>query len=512
MARLDDAGTVASGQGAVPAFSRMIVFALAGALLLALVLRAYPLSGESAWNDEILSLRYLDAPDLATFMHRLADGDPVVRPVPVYFAIEYLWSRIVGTSVTAVRWLSVIFGVVSLLPMYRIARRFYGPWCGCLSAAWLATCLVHVHYSQEIRFYALVGLLALVSVDTLVTGLDRNSHLLLGVHVLVNALLLGTHLWSALLFAAQGLFLLTFLGRRRPWVVYWLCLQSALAVLWFMWLRFVEYFGVYDVAFPPGRPALVRVAMTYLIFAGGRVSNLDPGPYLPVQFSLGRLLGLAYLALFLVLAWNARRRLSVEHTGDAPRLWDESDGFHLLALWLVVPPVALFVLSWVWRPCFLYRYILYSAYPLGIAASAGVLRVRTKPLRTGLLVLFALAHAYQLCVLVRPVRPDYRSAAVHIQAHGGEDDLVIALKQFNSRGLAFSAAPLGLETDVEEGFAELCERVAAAHHAGRGAWVALWRWDNTEGLEDFLRAQGMERFTRLDFGGIPPLILYRVPG
>jgi uncharacterized membrane protein len=90
----------------------------------------------------------------------LAAEDP--QHPPLYYLLGHLWAELFGTSATALRSLSAIFGVLALPCMYWLCRELLGS----RTAAWLGSGLMavapfHVLYAQEAREYSLwtVGVL-----------------------------------------------------------------------------------------------------------------------------------------------------------------------------------------------------------------------------------------------------------------------------------------------------------------------------------------------------------------
>ena len=150
------------GIGGQPRLAAVMVPALIFAA--ALALRVWHITAECPWYDEIITLRYLNAPSLADFLAsvRLENG----AVPPLYLALEYGWARLAVPSETSLRLLSVAFGELTVVMTYLMGRRLFGHVAGCVAAAGLAVNASHVVYSQEIRMYALTTLLAAISAYT----------------------------------------------------------------------------------------------------------------------------------------------------------------------------------------------------------------------------------------------------------------------------------------------------------------------------------------------------------
>lgn len=84
------------------------------------------------------------------------------HPMGWYLAM-FAWVKLAGTTEWALRLPSVLFGTASILMIFMLGRRIYGPWVGAIAALLLALHGFHAHWSQIARMYvpgAALGLLA----------------------------------------------------------------------------------------------------------------------------------------------------------------------------------------------------------------------------------------------------------------------------------------------------------------------------------------------------------------
>ena len=168
------------------------------ALVVALGLRAYHLGTPDFWLDELHSLsnsagwraelealphgillqsapRFTELTGESTVTkawHTMRhDGHP-----PLYFVLLLAWRRLVGDGEFAVRFLSVLLSVASILPAALMARE----WGRARLAPWVAFVLAfsfgHIRMAQENRPYALSILLVTVATWLLVRMERRRSH------------------------------------------------------------------------------------------------------------------------------------------------------------------------------------------------------------------------------------------------------------------------------------------------------------------------------------------------
>ncbi|HET9530033.1 MAG TPA: glycosyltransferase family 39 protein [Blastocatellia bacterium] len=80
-----------------------------------------------------------------------------------YYFLMWTWTKLFGTSLTAIRLPSVLFGTLSLILVFFVASRVYGQMAGILCMAMLAFNGHHIYWSQMARMYAMLCFLGLLS-------------------------------------------------------------------------------------------------------------------------------------------------------------------------------------------------------------------------------------------------------------------------------------------------------------------------------------------------------------
>ncbi len=475
-------------------------------------MRLDALAAESAWFDEVLSLRPQSANSLVEYWETMARQDPPATVAPVYFTLEYFWTRIAGDSVFAVRLLSVMLSVLAIPLVYIAGRRLYEPFAGGVAALCLAMSLVHIFYGQEIRMYALVVFLAAASLATLSAGLDSGGRRWWLLHILVNALLLWTHLFSALFIFAEGLFIILFYRRWRREAAFWILCHIGLALLALNWVAWLKGQGVLRSAFWSPLPTYRELANLFVIFAGGRFSNESPTPYLKTHFSLDY--GLAFFLMLVLVKLildtlrHAVERNNTVHgeTGRKP-----VTALALLMSLLCVPPLCLFLASYAYNPVFLYRYLLPSSLALYLMVGGAMATFKHPSVRAGLVIALVSVYAYQYLMLPKPFRPDYEAAAKLVQKNGTPYDLVVTFKEINTVAFQYAAdIPESRQVGIN-GFRELKEKVVAVRRTGRNVWVLMWRWDKRDEFERHLKSHHAP-FIVTSLGGMPRLYVYYIAG
>lgn len=179
-----------------------ILFLLAFIGVVAFSLRVLAIRPRVMWWDELFTwwVTELKFTDSLTIIFN--DVNP-----PFYYILLRLWSLIAGSSEFAFRFLSLIFSMISICYVYLIGKMLN------VKAAVFSTILVmlswyHVIYSVEIRFYALMSLLSLMSLYHLIQFLDKKDDRNKVLYILSTILLVYTHVYGFFIVLAQTIFLL----------------------------------------------------------------------------------------------------------------------------------------------------------------------------------------------------------------------------------------------------------------------------------------------------------------
>jgi len=491
---------------------------LALAIVLALCVRACRLSAESAWCDEALTLSVLDAPTLVEYWRNAFDVDPMARMVPVYHVVQYGWSRVFGASDEAVRWLSIVLGVACLPPLHGLVRRLIDGRAALLAVYLMALSQVHLYQSQEVRFYALLLFLSLVSMVALQRALDTGRKRWWCAHGVANTLMMWTHAFAPLFFCVQAIYLLLSIKVNRdlavspdkrtapiepraPWwsgvrrALWWGLFHAAIGTVFLLWLRWLDFTvaresHAYHLMLITWRD----VANNFIVFAGGRPTRENPASYMPGGVSLDLLLAVLFaIALAAIVLSMLRRRTS--RTGVA-----------LFLLWTLLPFLLLYAMSRIWTNVFFYRYVIYCLPPACALFAAGLLSLPGIHLRRGAVALALAALAYQAVFVPRPLRADYRTAGRVIAADATDATRVLALKEFNGIAVRYNTPLPEERIETYHGFDELCAAAEAHLRDHTPVCAVFYWWDRIDAFEARMRdAVDGTLITRHTFAGMPPL-------
>lgn len=315
--------------------------------LVAAALRWHDLAGESLWLDEAVTwARTLSGPWSIVEQSALHDKHP-----PLYYLLVDAWTALAGTSETALRAPSLVFSLATIPVIYVLGRDLFDRSAGLLAGLVFALSDFQILYAQEARMYAMVGFLAAAAAlahhRLNARGPSRGR---LAAYLAAATLLVYTHVLGWLVVGAlwaHGLLAL-WLPDGSAWRPrHWAGTQAAVCLAFVPWaIPLVKATSGVASGFWVEDVALMDLWGTLTTFAG----NVELASAMGV---------LALVAL------TARDPGHAEPSGD---LWRDRG---LLIVWLLAPPIALYILSKVVEPIYLDRYLIGASPALYLLAARG---------------------------------------------------------------------------------------------------------------------------------------------
>lgn len=177
----------------------------------------------SIWFDESYSA-YLTRGSFSDIW-KLTSID--VHPPLFYFALK-IWSSIFGTDDFAMRFMSVFFGMIAIVFIFHLVRRWFGVRAASLSTLLLSITPVFIRFGQEMRMYTMVfaiiaaaTLFLTLALDTTKLALKKDADQkankkLARIYWIVYAVLVSvgmwTHYFTAFAWIAQLIFIFRYFG------------------------------------------------------------------------------------------------------------------------------------------------------------------------------------------------------------------------------------------------------------------------------------------------------------
>lgn len=216
--------------------------ALIAILWLATGLRFYRLDAQSFWNDEGNSASLSARP-----VELIVEGTASDIHPPLYYLLLHGWRQLVGESEFGLRAFSAFAGVLLVGGTFALGYRLSAGWTLSALLAALAAALnpALIYYSQEVRMYELLALLAVLSTLSLwlscpwLAGWRRGWPYALPYLLLVVAGLYTHYFFAAVLLAHNALVLFWLLSRWSAWrrtVLTWTGLMLLLVLAYLPWL------------------------------------------------------------------------------------------------------------------------------------------------------------------------------------------------------------------------------------------------------------------------------------
>jgi 4-amino-4-deoxy-L-arabinose transferase-like glycosyltransferase len=183
----------------------------AALLIVAAGLRCSTLGTQSLWTDEGQTVMWLHG----SFAHMLSAVANNESSPPLYFCLAWLWSKVFGDWIVALRALSALLGCATVLVAYYGLRPIWGQRVAAVLGLLAATSAMLVWYSQEARPYALLLLLCTLSLVFLARLLVLGDERSIGWWALAAGLALATHYFAAFLIAPQAALIIARAPRTR---------------------------------------------------------------------------------------------------------------------------------------------------------------------------------------------------------------------------------------------------------------------------------------------------------
>ncbi len=205
--------------------------------VIALGSRLWAIADKSLWLDEALSWRAARMP-----LTQMLDWTSTDKHPPLYYTTLHFWVNALGDSEFALRSLSAVAGAATVMLLAAAGKRMQGSLLAAVAAVFLLLNSTQLYFSQEVRMYALMGLLSLSASLALGELVTRPSIFRTGLYTVLLVSVVYTHYSGFIVAAAHAL---VFAGygtvalwrRRRPEVlIAGLAAFSLTALVYIPWL------------------------------------------------------------------------------------------------------------------------------------------------------------------------------------------------------------------------------------------------------------------------------------
>ncbi|NBD35380.1 MAG: hypothetical protein GVY30_05215 [Chloroflexi bacterium] len=384
-------------------------------LLLAFAVRVVGLDAQGMWRDEVDQWRFaLQSWDtlLENFTRPGWNG-------PLFQVLLRGWITLAGESTYALRYFSLLWGVVGVALVYALGRRLLGARGAAWSALMAATAPYLVWYAQEVKMYTWWPVLALVILYAADCALARRRWAGLIVAVVALGLAVYSHILAPLIVPVALIWGLTHM--RRDWRVI-VGMAALLLVIGLISLPLLRWQAPLLLQQrETGFPSYTLRQMIEILFSGwssGMWANLTL-PSMPIwQRTLLALFGGLALVGLIDLLRRKRVRVLVR-----------------LLTWMSVPLLMLWGISQLYGPLFTDRYLIWCAPAFCFLIGAGCARLQKFAPRwiTPLLLLLVLGANGRVLVAqaTHPIKPEFDEVSRYLAEHREPDELLLFQIPYN---------------------------------------------------------------------------------
>jgi len=385
--------------------------------------------------------------------------------LPLHDLMLHGWIAILGDGLAAMRALSALFGLATIILMVPLTREISriraeddgAPFSqsdidmiGALSALICAVSLLTVKYDRDARMYGPMLAVAIAHLWFFLRALRRQLISDYVVLALLTSALIAINPVTLLTLVVEGIWLIAIISsprieyrnRVKTVLIAGAAILGGLAIL---------------------SPALyVPLTVGRAAISSGKFDWLVPPPWWkPAAFFNKATGSVAFPVLFALAAWGVWRG------------WRRARGaleFTLLLMW--APPSMLVIGSLVWRPMFIERYAIYSFPPFFILIAIGIWELDSNISRAGAIVavaILSLGHIHAYSSKTHDV--DWQEAARVAQASLRPDDTIAVAPPYAVEVVRYYAYPPLRPTAV--GYYPATHHSAVAILAERGVNPAL---------------------------------------
>jgi 4-amino-4-deoxy-L-arabinose transferase-like glycosyltransferase len=419
--------------------SRIALAIVAVALLAGAGLRFDNLGARQMSADEGATWAAADAPSIREVIALQQTHNP--GKLPLHDLMLHGWIVIFGAGLLAMRSLSALFGLATIVLMVPLTREIFRlrmdgdptqfsesdvDMIAALSALIPAVSLIVIKYDRDARMYGPMLAIAVAHLWCFLRALRHQALADYIVLALVTSALIAVNPVTLVMLAVEGVWLI-----------------AAIAGAQLQYRNRVKAAFVAGGAIAGGliilAPALYAPFVKgHQAFSAGKFDWLvAPAWWEPAAFFNKATGSVAFPILFALAAWGVWRA------------WKHARGavaFTLLVMW--APPLMLVAGSLLWRPMFIERYAIYSFPAFFILIALGIWELGNNIARVAAaaaVVILSLGHIYSYSQKAHAV--DWREAARVAQASLRPDDTVAVAPPYAVEVVRYYAYP-ALRTDA----------------------------------------------------------------
>lgn len=464
--------------------------------------RSIGLSNESIWWDEFSSVvhmkplqEYESSPDFTRwaqgvhyepsvnilhFLIKNRSMDPAT--MPLYYSIEYLWHTYIDESYYSLRLLSVFIGLTVIYSTYILGNISFNASAGLMACLLVSLSPIHRQFSQEIRMYSLFTLLSILSMLLFIHWYQQQRRKTFIGYLIITFLLLWTHPFAILVIMVQGVYLLVdrliilaweYHNDKPDKFVYknYFKKEVFFLIKWAIPLFFISlpstlYILTINFWSPDMTSSWMKIP-TLREFTGDLIADdcigwtyqlrAEPDFWMNFfsketahtlvsqRYFIGGVMAVLYIICFIWAIWGYFLKSKNDKVSQSNNNGETSHSLILLyCIWWLFPPLFLYFVSHLWRPCIMPRYTLHSSIALYLIIGYTLSNIEHKKwMKRLLFTTFLLLYLYQgSLILGKPQHTDWRNAGVFIKHNAKTEDIILVNNELWKRVFLYNLGPV----------------------------------------------------------------------
>ena len=376
-------------------------------VILGLILRLYHLGAASLSADEILTVFR------AKFSFNELITSLKVHP-PLYYIILRPWVKIFGDSEFAIRFPSLVFSVLTIIFVFKLAKELFNEKVGLISAFLLSIWPYSINYAQEARPYAIVWCLGVLSFIFLLKFVKDNKICSLFSYIITITVSIYTEYLGFVFFTVLNIIFFSFFNKKKQ-SKRWLLGQLAIILLYLPWIKNFLFLVILSRIKPfyPRRNYFIFLVRLFLCILGHWEKPINSIEIV--------------LYIFLIISAFVR----IKNVKNKKNIFDFSLSDCLLSAWVVISIMVFYFIDFYFTPILLPRYLGLIHIPLIILFSKAIskysIRIRSTVIFLLLSISLSLLYPYYKYNL-KYNSQDWKGLFEQLRKKAGSNDLIVYVR------------------------------------------------------------------------------------
>jgi len=379
-------------------------------VILGFVLRLYHLGTSSLSTDEVLTVlrARFSLNELVTSLK--------VHP-PLYYIILRPWVKIFGNSELAIRFPSLIFSVLSIIFIFKLAKELFNEKVGLISAFLLSIWPYSINYAQEARPYAIVWFLGTLSFLFFLRFVKDNKIRSLLSYIITIMISIYTEYLGFIFIIIQNILFFSFFNNKKQ-SKRWLLGQLAIILLYLPWIKNFLFIAILSKTTPfySKRTDYFGFLVWLFLCVTGHWTK-------PIRISLIEV----FLYCFLIISAFVRFK-SIKNKKN---ILDFSQSDCLLFSWMVVPIIIFYLIEVYFTPILVPRYFGLIHVPLIILFSKAISKYNIRVKSMVIFLLFSISLSLLYPYYKHDLKyngQDWRGLHEQLRQKAGNNDLIVYVR------------------------------------------------------------------------------------